>query len=368
MRVNWASHVPRFEQVKQIIRQFIQENSLNPGDPLPSEREWARRLRVSQMTVNRALKELEREGVITRLVGRGTFVLNANVHSSIPFRHQLTLVFPLSGIVEVVEQNIYYGPVLQGAQYAFAELGCSVQFWKIGFDQLKLLPPEGLAQRAFLLFAPMEDALPTLMSWWEAGVPFVVIGASWREVQLPCVDTDNFNAALKVVEFLHNLGHNRIAFVIGSRRLPNARDRWDGFVAAVKRYKLNVSDEWLIESPASASLTEEASQRIRSILKSRRRPTAIFAAGYYLAAETLQIVKEMGLRVPDDISLVGFDDPPSAGYLDPPLTTVRQPLAELGHRGVLKLVSLLEGRQEPLVEYLATELIVRASTAPPIGN
>jgi len=58
VRVNWASHVPRFEQVKQIIRQFISENGLKPGDPLPSEREWARRLKVSQMTINRALKNL----------------------------------------------------------------------------------------------------------------------------------------------------------------------------------------------------------------------------------------------------------------------------------------------------------------------
>jgi DNA-binding LacI/PurR family transcriptional regulator len=74
------------------------------------------------------------------------------------------------------------------------------------------------------------------------------------------------------------------------------------------------------------------------------------------------------LKVPADVSLVGFDDPPSAGYLDPPLTTVRQPLAELGRRGVFKLMGILEGRQEPLVEFLATELIVRASTAPPAGN
>lgn len=120
--------------------------------------------------------------------------------------------------------------------------------------------------------------------------------------------------------------------MIGSRRLPNARDRWEGFVAGAKRHNLHVPEDWLIESSASASLTKDAAQQIRSILKSRRRPTAIFAGGYYLAAETLQIVKELGLKVPADVSLVGFDDPPSAGYLDPPLTTVRQPLAELGRR------------------------------------
>ncbi|MCX7969128.1 MAG: GntR family transcriptional regulator [Armatimonadetes bacterium] len=365
MKVNWTSHVPRFEQVKQIIRQFIKENNLRPGDLLPSEREWARRLRVSQMTVNRAFKELEREGVVTRLVGRGTFVLNSHSQPSIAFRHLLTFVFRLADIAETVEQNLYYGPVFHGAQSALAELGCSVQFWKMGFDQLSLLPSEGLTQRAFLFFAPTDDALPTLKSWWEVGVPFVVIGASWRDVELPSVDTDNFNAAIEVVKFLVKLGHRRIALVVGNRRVPNNRDRYDGFIAGMRCSSLPVSSEWLIETEFTSTLTEESIQRLREILKSRRRPTAIFAAGYHLAAGTLRIAKELGLKVPEDLSIVAFDDPPSAGYLDPPLTTVRQPLAELGHRGVLKLVALLEGRQEPLVEKLATELIVRASTAPP---
>ncbi|MCS7264673.1 MAG: GntR family transcriptional regulator [Armatimonadetes bacterium] len=366
MKVNWVSHVPRFEQVKQIIRQYIQENNLSPGDLLPSEREWARKLRVSQMTVNRAFKELEREVVVTRLIGRGTFVLNANAQPSITLRHHLTFVFRIANIVETLEQNLYYGPVFQGAQSALMELGCSVQFW--GFDQMCSLPSEGLTQRAFLFFAPTDDALPNLKSWWEVGVPFVVVGASWHDVELPSVDTDNFNAAVEVVKFLANLGHRRIALIIGNRRVPNNRDRYEGFFAGLRSCSLSVLNEWLIETEFTSTLTESSIQQIREILKSRRRPTAIFAAGYYLAAGTLKIAKELGLKVPEDLSLVAFDDPPSAGYLDPPLTTVRQPLAELGRRGVFKLVALLEGQQMPLSEKLATELIVRASTAPPTKN
>ncbi len=368
MKVNWASHVPRFEQVKQIIKLFIQENNLRPGDPLPSEREWARRLRVSQMTVNRAFKELEQEGVVTRLIGRGTFVLDARPQSSVTLRHFLTFVFRLANIAETIEQNLYYGPVFQGVQHALAELGFPVQFWKMGFDQLQQLPSEGLTQRAFLFFAPTDEALPTLKSWWEIGVPFVVIGASWRDVELPCVDTDNFNAAIEVVNFLAKLGHRSIALVVGNLRVPNNRDRYDGFLAGMRRRSLSVSNEWLVESEFTSTLSEASAEQLREILKSRRRPTAIFTAGYHLAAGTLKIAKELGLEVPENLSLVAFDDPPSAGYLDPPLTTVRQPLAELGHRSVYKLISLIEGRQEPLVEKLATELIVRASTAPSPKN
>lgn len=363
MKVNRTSLVPRYEQVKQIIRKFILENGLKAGDILPSEREWARKLKVSQMTVNRALKELEHEGVVSRLVGKGTFVLNTPTSSSA--YHSIVLVFPFTETATLSEQNIYYGPILQGVLSALAEVGCLVQFWKMGFDQLRNLPPETLTQRAFLVFAPYEDAEPILRGWWESGVQFVVIGASWNDSSFPCVDTDNFAAAEKVVDFLVSMGHQRIALLAGKRVAPNTRDRWNGFVNAVARHGLKVPSEWLIESEKPTVLMPTARERLLSILKSRQRPTAIFAAGYYLAAETLKLLKSEGWKVPDDISLVAFDDPPSANYLEPTLTTLRQPLVELGRRAVFKLLSLLDGQTQPAVEKLPVDLVVRASVATP---
>jgi len=363
MRVNWVSAVPRFEQVKNVIRQFITENGLGVGAPLPSEREWAQRLRVSQMTVHRALKELEREGVITRLVGKGTFVLNT--HTSPAPRHSLVLVFPLAEVASLTTQNIYYGPILQGILSALAETGCLVQFWSLGFDQLRQIPPEVLTSRALLVFAPFEDARPVLEEWWAAGVPFVVIGASWQDTSFPCVDTDNFAAAQQVVDFLVGMGHRHIALLAGHRIAPNSRDRWDGFLAALRKHGLSVPPEWLIESELPSALSPTVQERLRTLFKGRVRPTALFAAGYYLAAEALWLLKGEGWRVPQDISLVAFDDPPSASYLEPPLTTVRQPLIELGRRAVFKLLSLLNGQIQPAVEKLSVELVVRASVASP---
>ncbi len=363
MRVNRVSHVPRFEQVKRIIRQFIAEKGLQAGDALPSEREWARRLQVSQMTVNRALKELEQEGLIARLVGKGTFVLRP-VQAPAP-RHSVVLVFPFTETATLTEHNIYYGPILQGILSALAEVGCLVQFWKMGFDQLQGLPPETLAQRALLVFTPFEDAYPVLEAWWQAGVPFVVIGASWQEAVFPCVDTDNFAAAQQAVDFLVGMGHRRIALITGRRIAPNSRDRWDGFVAAVRRHELTIPPEWLIEAEKSTVLTPKTRNQLLAILKNRSRPTALFVAGYYLAAETLRLLKREGWRVPEDISLVAFDDPPSANYLEPPLTTFRQPLVELGRRAVFKLLALLDGQVHPAVEKLPVELVVRGSVAPP---
>lgn len=363
MRINRVNGVPRFEQVKNIIRQFIAENGLGAGAPLPSEREWAQRLRVSQMTVNRALKELEQEGLVTRLVGKGTFVLKT---SSAPApRHSLVLVFPLAEVASLTTQNIYYGPILQGILSALAETSCLVQFWSMSFDRLREIPPEALTSRALVVFAPFEDARPVLEEWWATGVPFVVIGASWQDASFPCVDTDNFAAAQQVVDFLVGMGHCHIALLAGQRIAPNNRDRWNGFLAAVHHHNLSVPSDWLIESDSSTTLSPVVQKRLLSILNSKPRPTALFAAGYYLAAEALRLLKSEGWRVPEDISLVAFDDPPSASYLEPPLTTVRQPLVELGRRAVFKLLSLLEGQIQPTVEKLSVELVVRASVASP---
>ncbi|GBC99224.1 Arabinose metabolism transcriptional repressor [bacterium HR17] len=366
MRVNWNSGVPRFEQVKTIIRQFIAENGLGIGAPLPSEREWAQRLRVSQMTVNRALKELEREGVITRLIGKGTFVLKTP--SAPAPRHSLILVFPLAEVATLTTQNIYYGPILQGILSVLAETGCLVQFWTMGFDQLRVIPPEVLTSRALLVFAPFEDARPVLEQWWTAGVPFVVIGASWQDAAFPCVDTDNLAAARQVVDFLVGMGHRRIALLAGRRIAPNSRDRWNGFLAAMEEHGLSVPPEWLIESESPSALPPTVQERLRALLRSKVRPTALFAAGYYLAAEALRLIKHEGWRVPEDLSLVAFDDPPSASYLEPPLTTVRQPLVELGRRAVFKLLSLLEGQIQPAVEKLSVELVIRASVTSPLTS
>ncbi len=365
MRVNRVSQVPRYEQVKQIIRQFIQENGLLSGAPLPSERDWARQLQVSQMTVHRALRELEQEGLITRLVGKGTFVLKTPSGTSPTPRHSLVLVFPFTETAALTDHNIYYGPILQGILSALADVGCLVQFWKMGFDQLREMPPEMLVQRALLVFTPFEEALPVLEAWGYSGVPFVVIGASWQNCGFPCVDTDNFAAAQKAVDFLVSLGHRRIALLAGRLIAPNNRDRWEGFVYAMQRNGLPVRPDWLIESERSTILTPRAQQQLLAILNRKSRPTAIFVGGYYLAAEVLRLVKREGLRVPDDLSLVAFDDPPSANYLEPPLTTLRQPLVELGRRAVFKLLAILNGQFEPMVEKLPIELIVRASTAPP---
>ncbi|MCS7158811.1 MAG: substrate-binding domain-containing protein, partial [Blastocatellia bacterium] len=167
----------------------------------------------------------------------------------------------------------------------------------------------------------------------------------------PTVDTDNYGAARQAAEYLLGLGHRRFIGLFGALETFNSRDRWRGFRDALHAADIAETDVWTFMTPYADEVDEAVREGIRTVLRLPNRPTAIFAGGYYLALSVLQTLRQAGLRVPDDVSLIGFDDPPSAALAEPPLTTFRQPLEQLGARAVQRLLDLAKGKPpEPLHE------------------
>ena len=124
-------------------------------------------------------------------------------------------------------------------------------------------------------------------------------------------------------------------------------------------------DRYVILGGDTYPLTEAARHQIRQLLRERPYPTAFICGGYNQALEIMRAIRDEGLAIPADISVVGFDDPVSAAHLAPPLTTVRQPLDEMGRMAMTKLSQWLATHTEPQREnVLPTELIVRCSTGP----
>jgi DNA-binding LacI/PurR family transcriptional regulator len=144
--------------------------------------------------------------------------------------------------------------------------------------------------------------------------------------------------------------------------LSNARDRAEGATAELAIHGITLVERDLPVSRDSVVLDEEATRRIQKRLRETDRPTAIIAGGFYLALAAMQAVRQTGLSSPGDVSLVGFDDPASAALLDPPLTTVRQPLTEMAAEAY-RLIRQVPAKK-PTSCKLATELVVRNSTGP----
>jgi len=194
-------------------------------------------------------------------------------------------------------------------------------------------------------------------------VPMVLVDpAGVPSLDIPTIGATNWAGGLRATEHLISLGHRRIGFISGSPQLLCSRARLDGYRAALEAAGIPFTDE--LVRPGNF-YHESGFEGAKALLDLDDPPTAIFASSDQMAFGVYEALRQRGLRVPDDVSVVGFDDLPEARWSSPPLTTVRQPLAEMGLLAARTVLRLAQGEpiDTPRVE-LATELVVRNSTAP----
>lgn len=216
-----------------------------------------------------------------------------------------------------------------------------------------------------LLIASSRMADATIADLRDEGFPFVLLNRSSGAEDLAVV-VENRAAAEAVVAHLARLGHRRIAHVAGPRTTTTGAERVVGYLAGIHSHNLARDEALLVEADA---FSEDAGYRAAcTLLASPERPTAIFGANDLIAIGVLRAARDSRLRVPADLSIVGFNDIPLANLLEPALTTVRVPQFEMGARGARLLIDRLEGatgHRTPVV--LPTALVVRASSAAPQG-
>jgi LacI family transcriptional regulator len=193
------------------------------------------------------------------------------------------------------------------------------------------------------------------------GAPIVAVDPHTGPSSLPTIDSDNLRGAQLATEHLLELGHRRIAMLTGRADLQSARLREEGYRKAMAAAGVT-PDESLIRLGAyTAAVSADAA---RDLLTGDAPPTAVFAANDTSAIATIEVARELGLSVPGDLSVVGFDNIPESALCTPPLTTVEQPIRTMGHHAIEMLIRLI--RDDPPDEThitLATTLVVRQTTA-----
>ncbi|GAA3747838.1 LacI family DNA-binding transcriptional regulator [Salinactinospora qingdaonensis] len=198
----------------------------------------------------------------------------------------------------------------------------------------------------------------------ELHLPAVVIDpVGVPDMAVPTIGCTNWAGGLSATEHLIGLGHRRIAFVAGRPELWSSRARLDGYRAGLETAGLDVDGDLVVQGKFDYESGFRAGEHLFGLAQP---PTAVFAASDQMGLGIYEALRQRGLRVPGDVSVVGFDDLPEASWSSPPLTTVRQPLAEMGRLAVRTMHRLMryEDIESPRIE-LATELIVRDSTASP---
>jgi DNA-binding LacI/PurR family transcriptional regulator len=226
--------------------------------------------------------------------------------------------------------------------------------------------PRMLIDRAvegvILLNTPVVQALP---------VPVVAISGHRRVQGVTNIVVDNKKATFAALEHLLQLGHKRIAFFKGHRGSADTEHRWKGIMQAASRLGIEVRPELMVQLEQDSanpgpSVPEEGYVSAKKLLATGWRFTALFAFNDISAIGAVRAFRDAGLRVPEDVSVVGFDDIQAAAYLTPRLTTVRQPLRQMGETAAKQLLERISngtGRGPQLIS-LAPELVVRESTGP----
>lgn len=212
---------------------------------------------------------------------------------------------------------------------------------------------------ALMVINPYVDERHTYL---PENVPLVFIGSRSRSKQAASVALDDEQAARQAVEHLLNLGHFHIALITGPLAEDCVQERCQGFVHALQAAGLPVDPELTLQGDWSATSGYLATL---NLLASRNGFTAVVAQNDRMAVGAIRALRQAGCRVPQDISVVGFDDMPLASYFDPPLTTMRQDLQSIGRTAATLLIQAVESPQaQALHVALPAELIIRQSTAP----
>ena len=190
-------------------------------------------------------------------------------------------------------------------------------------------------------------------------LPCVVMAHYVEELPVSCVAVNNRAAAREAVEYLIRLGHREIATITGHLRTPIGLERLDGYLDALKAHQLPVKPHFIEHGDYTGPSARPAAKRL---LERRDRPTAMFAASDAMAVAVMDVAGELRLRVPEDLSVIGFDDSAVAQAAKVPLTTVWQPLSRVGELATEILAkSMAQRRRTPVKKWLETKLVERQS-------
>jgi LacI family xylobiose transport system transcriptional regulator len=213
-----------------------------------------------------------------------------------------------------------------------------------------------------LVLSDLRDSLKRQLQ--SRGIPFVLLDPAGDPASdVPAVGAANWNGALIATRHLLSLGHSAIGLIGGPADMLCSRARVAGYRSALDEAGVPVREDLIV----SGEFDRDDGLRLgRQMLARSDRPTAIFAGNDLMALGVYEAARLAGLTIPGDLSVVGYDDLPAAGWAGPPLTTVRQPLSEMGREATRMILDLHRAGavRAPRVD-LATDLVVRASTAPP---
>ncbi|WP_308638309.1 GntR family transcriptional regulator [Paenibacillus silvisoli] len=371
--------MPLYRFIVEDLKAKISSGHLKDGDAIPNQIELAKLYETSEITSRRALSELVNEGFVVRVRGKGSFVQLRDPSSFDGAEQtglkQVVLIHPTAS-AHVFNQP-FYASLISGIHAACEEHGIGFQLLDASDSQaieenrnrrigtIVLPSPENAS-------AELNVPAARLQAWKEAGLPVVLALPYAPQLQLPCVTVDELTQGYLATEHLLSLGHERIGILLTGQSHLNIKQsfslRLQGYKLALSRHGIPFDESLVSVMTAGDEPEEELGFRGAKQLLTleTNKPTAIFAANDYIAFGAIRAGKELGLRMPDELSIVGCDDVIQSRYTSPALTTINPNTELVGKRSVERLIQASDEerlQQLSVKEEIAPKLILRGSTA-----
>lgn len=304
---------------------------------------------VSPEVRKRVLKVIQTTGYQPNAVARSLASQRSNV---------IGLVLPRS--VSSFFTDPFFPHLTQGIAFGCNNNNLTLSLFLAGTreDEEKILPR--ISRRGLLDGILIQSGRPdeTMINHLtKANIPSAILGRPFEPDGLSYIDVDNVSGAMKATQHLIDLGYQRIATITGNHDSTVTTDRLEGFKKAIDAANTEIEDTLIAEGDFSESSGYLA---MKTLLPSK--PDAVFAASDIMAAGAMRAIQESGLRVPEDVAIVGFDDVPIARQMEIRLTTIKQPITRFGIKAVELLIDLIENGPKPARRIiLDTELVIRDS-------
>jgi GntR family transcriptional regulator of arabinose operon len=357
-------------QVLESLRVKIQNGAYQPGQQIPPEMELARTLGVSRGTLRQALQVLVDEGLLERIPGKGTFLNTEGTLLS-----ERTARSKLMAILVPSLRDKLSSDMISGAERVVRQQGYSLIFSQSNHSPviereqiLQLVKQEVSGIMLFPIAVPEEAQF--VLDLKNQGVPVVSIDRHIPGADTPAVMADHYGGAYQATKHLLELGHRRIVCINNLTLATSVSERVRGYEQAMRDANLlpyapvPVLGKSTLEADAAPPIISEGELAlVEHMLGVKEKPTAIFCINDFIAIGVMRHCLEKGLRIPEDMAVVGFDDSPFAPFTQVPLTTVAQSGFEIGRKAAEVLFGLLSSPQTAArTVCVPTRLVIRKSS------
>lgn len=359
MAIDFKNPTPLYRQIVEDIKDKISSGQLMVGEQIGSHQELAKEYGVSLITVKKALADLIRDGILFSRVGKGTYVAQKSVSGDL-FKQRLI------GVVLNDLNNPFFSLIVQSVEVKASENGYSIllsttsnhlekeenqihRFYQLGVNGLII------ASRTHVF-----RASPTIRKLHRQNFPYVMVSYV-EDKDIYHVGSDHELGGFLATEHLIKCGHKKIGYIDGEEGNLLSELRKRGYQKALQQYGKSYNENFVFRLLTKWQDYQSGYEIGRKFCELSEKPNAIFAYKDLVALGFEQAVLDRGLKVPDDVSIVGFDNIERSRYAPVPLTTIHQPTDKIGELAFETLIKRINGNSTETRIILKPELVIRKS-------